>query len=172
MGEAIWAVSSPDSDGNVLTGNTEVIATSNSLVRSEAMLTTVVGLDDVIVVSTADAVLVASRRRSDMVKDLVTQLRTKKHREADEHLRIYRPWGWYQQIDVGTRFQVKRIVVKAGHRLSLQKHFHRAEHWVVVRGTAEVTIGDEVVLRHENEAAYLPIGSVHRLANPARSRSS
>ena len=98
----------------------------------------------------------------------MAKLKTSKRPEADDHLLMYRPWGSYQRIDIGSRFQVKRITVKPGHRLSLQKHFHRAEHWVVVRGTAEVTIDDQVILRHENEAAYLPIGSVHRLANPGR----
>ena len=132
------------------------------------MLTTVVGLDGVVVVATPDAVLVASRDRSDAVKDLVAQMKARNRPEVDEHLRVYRPWGWYQRIDTGQRFQVKRIMVKPGHRLSLQKHFHRAEHWVVVRGTAEVTVDDQVILRHENEAAYLPIGSVHRLANPGK----
>ena len=132
------------------------------------MLTTVVGLDDVVVVATPDAVLVTSRERSDAVKDLVGQMKAGKRPEVEDHLLMYRPWGSYQRIDIGARFQVKRITVKPGHRLSLQKHFHRAEHWVVVRGTAEVTIDDKVILRHENEAAYLPIGSVHRLANPGK----
>lgn len=165
---AIWDASAQDGLGNALRGHVEVVSTRNSLVHSETMLTTVVGLDDVIVVSTADAVLVASRDRSDEVKALVANLKRKGRPETEDHLRIYRPWGWYQRIDIGTRFQVKRIVVKPGQRLSLQKHFHRAEHWVVVRGTAEVTIDDEIILRHENEAAYLPIGCVHRLANPGK----
>ncbi len=165
---AIWEASPQDGTGNALRGHVEVVETRNSLVHSDSILTTVVGLDDVIVVATPDAVLVASRDRSEEVKTLVAKLKTKLRPEADDHLRMYRPWGWYQRIDAGTRFQVKRIVVKPGQRLSLQKHFHRAEHWVVVRGTAEVTVGDEVVLRHENEAAYLPIGCVHRLANPGK----
>jgi mannose-1-phosphate guanylyltransferase/mannose-6-phosphate isomerase len=137
-------------------------------VHSDGLLTTVIGLDDVVVVSTADAVLVSSRERSSEVKDLVGLLKSRSHREADEHLRMYRPWGWYQRIDIDTRFQVKRIMVKPGGRLSLQKHFHRAEHWVVVRGTAEVTVDDRVLLVHENEAVYLPIGCIHRLSNPGR----
>ncbi len=165
---AIWDASAQDENGNVLRGHVETVATRNSLVHSDTMLTTVVGLQDVVVISTLDAVLVTSRKDSDQVKDLVARLKTKGYPEADEHLRIYRPWGWYQRIDNGTRFQVKRIMVKPGHRLSLQKHFHRAEHWVVVRGTAEVTVDDQVLLRHENEAAYLPIGSVHSLANPGK----
>ncbi len=165
---AIWDVSPRDAVGNVLRGNVEAVETRNSLIHSDALLTAVVGLEDVVVVATPDAVLVTSRARSDEVKTLVAALKQKSHRETEEHLRVYRPWGWYQRIDAGTRFQVKRIMVKPGHRLSLQKHFHRAEHWVVVRGTAEVTVNDQVLLRHENEAAYLPIGSVHRLANPGK----
>ena len=165
---AVWDASTQDGDGNALRGPVETVATRNSLVHSDAMLTTVVGLEDVVVIATPDAVLVTSRKASDQVKDLVAKLKARRRPEADEHLRMYRPWGWYQRIDAGPRFQVKRIMVKPGHRLSLQKHFHRAEHWVVVRGTAEVTVEDEVTLRHENEAAYLPIGSLHRLANPGK----
>lgn len=166
--EALWEASPRDDAGNAIRGNAEVLETRNSLVHSAGQLTTVVGLDDVVVVSTADAVLVSSRSRSAQVKDLVATLKRKNHPEADEHLRMYRPWGWYQRIDIGTRFQVKRIMVKPGGRLSLQKHFHRAEHWVVVRGTAEVTVDDRIVVLHENEAAYIPIGATHRLQNPGK----
>jgi len=166
--DALWEASPRDGAGNSVRGNVEVVSTQNSLVHSDGLLTTVVGLDDVVVVSTPDAVLVASRERSGEVKDLVSSLKQKSRREADEHLRMYRPWGWYQRIDEGTRFQVKRIQVKPGGRLSLQKHYHRAEHWVVVRGTAEVTVDERVTLVHENEAVYLPIGCTHRLANPGR----
>ncbi len=165
---AIWEASTRDDHGNALKGKVEVVETRGSLVHSDGVLTTVVGLDGVVVVATPDAVLVTSRERSDAVKDLVGQMKAAKRPEVDDHLLMYRPWGSYQRIDIGSRFQVKRITVKPGHRLSLQKHFHRAEHWVVVRGTAEVTIDDQVILRHENEAAYLPIGSVHRLANPGK----
>ena len=165
---AIWEASARNSDGNALKGEVEVVGTRNSLIHSDGILTTVVGLDDVVVVSTPDAVLVSSREHADSVKDLVTKMKATGRLEVDEHLQMYRPWGSYQRIVAGPRFQVKRITVKPGQRLSLQKHFHRAEHWVVVRGTAEVTIDDQVILRHENEAAYLPIGSVHRLANPGK----
>src|SRR5205814_6080087 len=134
----------------------------------DAILTTVVGLDDVVVVTTADAVLVAARQKTEDVKDLVKQLKNQNRREAIEHRRIYRPWGYYQGVDAGTRYQVKRIVVKEGASLSLQKHFHRAEHWVVVKGTAEVTLGKDMHTIHENESIYIPIGSVHRLANPGK----
>ena len=165
---AIWEASEQDPEGNAFKGRVEAVGTRNSLVHSDGVLTTLVGLDDVIVVATPDAVLVAARQGSDAVKDLVAKMKANGRLEVDEHLRMYRPWGSYQRIDAGSRFQVKRITVKPGQRLSLQKHFHRAEHWVVVRGTAEVTIDDQVILRHENEAAYLPIGSVHRLANPGK----
>ena len=108
-------------------------------------LTTLVGLDDVVVVTTRDAVLVSARKSAESVKDLVSHLRSKNHPEADEHVRVHRPWGWYQRLDVGSRFRVKRIIVKPGRRLSLQKHFHRAEHWVVVRGAAEVTVNENAL---------------------------
>ncbi|MCJ2082832.1 mannose-1-phosphate guanylyltransferase/mannose-6-phosphate isomerase, partial [Methylobacterium sp. J-090] len=167
--DAVWAVLPHDASGNAVRGRVETIDTHGSLIHSEGeLLTAVVGLDDVVVVATPDAVLVTSKARSGQVKDLVAQLREKAHPEADAHRRMYRPWGWYQRIDIGERFQVKRIMVTPGGRLSLQKHYHRAEHWVVVRGTAEVTVDDRVVLVHENEAVYLPIGSMHRLTNPGK----
>ncbi|KQQ26422.1 mannose-1-phosphate guanyltransferase [Methylobacterium sp. Leaf123] len=167
--DAVWGVLERDAEGNALRGRVELIGTRNSLVHSASGgLTTVVGLEDVVVVTTPDAVLVASKAQSGRVKELVGQLRAKAHPEADAHLRMYRPWGWYQRIDIGERFQVKRIMVTPGGRLSLQKHYHRAEHWVVVKGTAEVTVDERVVLVHENEAVYLPIGSMHRLTNPGK----
>lgn len=165
---ALWAVSPRDEDGNSLKGEVEAKDTRNSLVHSDAMLTCVLGLEDVVVVATRDAVLVTSRERSEAVKGIVQDLKAKDRPEASEHLRIYRPWGWYQRTDIGTRFQVKRIQVDPGRKLSLQKHFHRAEHWVVVRGTAEVTRDGETLVVHENESIYLPIGCVHRLANPGK----
>jgi mannose-1-phosphate guanylyltransferase/mannose-6-phosphate isomerase len=165
---ALWDASPRDEAGNALRGNVEVLESRNSLVHSDDILTTVVGLDDVVVVAKPDAVLVTSRSRSELVKELVVSLRAKQRPEASEHLRMYRPWGWYQRIDQGSRFQVKRIMVKPGGRLSLQKHYHRAEHWVVVRGTAEVTVNQDIVVLHENESVYIPIGSIHRLTNPGR----
>ncbi|WP_262296305.1 mannose-1-phosphate guanylyltransferase/mannose-6-phosphate isomerase [Microvirga sesbaniae] len=165
---SLWDASERDEAGNALRGNVEVVEAHNSLIHSDEILTTVVGLDDVVVVAKPDAVLVTSRSRSELVKDLVVSMRAKQRPEATEHLRMYRPWGWYQRIDQGSRFQVKRIMVKPGGRLSLQKHYHRAEHWVVVRGTAEVTVNQDVVVLHENESVYIPIGSIHRLTNPGR----
>ena len=166
---ALWEVSPRDHDGNAVRGRVALRDTCNSLVHSSGeVLTTVVGLDDVVVVTTDDAVLVTSRTTGGAVKDLVEDLRRRREPEADAHRLMYRPWGSYQRIDIGGRFQVKRITVKPGGRLSLQRHYHRAEHWVVVRGTAEVTVDGTVRLVHENEAAYLPIGCVHRLANPGK----
>jgi mannose-1-phosphate guanylyltransferase / mannose-6-phosphate isomerase len=166
---ALWKELDHDRAGNTVDGPTALIDTHNSLVFSdETMLTAVVGLDDVVVVTTSDAVLVVPKDRSEKVKDLVTALKSSARREATEHRRIYRPWGYYQGVDAGPRYQVKRIVVKPGGRLSLQKHHHRAEHWVVVKGTAEVIVNDDTRTVHENESVYVPIGSVHRLANPGK----
>jgi len=165
----VWNVLDHDTAGNATEGPVVTLDTRNSLVRSEeSVLTAVVGLDDVIVVSTTDAVLVAARNKAEQVKALVEQLQAQNHRAATEHRRIYRPWGYYQDVDSAGRYKVKRIVVKPGNKLSLQKHFHRSEHWIVVKGTAEVTVGDDVRTVHENESIYIPIGSVHRLANPGK----
>ncbi|MFG1432368.1 mannose-1-phosphate guanylyltransferase/mannose-6-phosphate isomerase [Xanthobacter sp. V2C-4] len=166
--DAIHALKSKDDLGNVLEGNVVAVDSRGALVRSDEILTTVIGLDDVVVVATRDAVLVANKSAAGQVKGLVEILKQRNHREAQEHLQIYRPWGWYERIDYGPRFQVKQIHVKPGGKLSLQKHFHRAEHWVVVSGTAEVTLDGAVSYIHENESIYLPIGSVHRLCNPGR----
>ncbi|WP_363350360.1 mannose-1-phosphate guanylyltransferase/mannose-6-phosphate isomerase [Methylocystis echinoides] len=165
---AVWELSERDEFGNSVRGQGVVMDASNVHVRSEDTLTTVVGVNDVIVVTTQDAVLVLNHEHGDRVKQLVDQLKTQNRREAGEHKRIFRPWGYYQAIDEGQRYQVKRIVVKPGERLSLQKHFHRAEHWIVVRGTAEVGRDEELHLVHENESIYLPIGCKHRLTNPGK----
>ena len=167
--DAIWRVLDRDADGNVRRGETRLVDTRDSLVYGDDRLTAVVGLDNVVVVATPDAVLVTARDVPDAtVKELVSRLKEEGRPEADEHRRVHRPWGWYQAVDVGPRFQVKRICVQPGGRLSLQKHFHRAEHWIVVRGTAEVTVDDTVSLIHENEPAYIPIGATHRLFNPGK----
>jgi mannose-1-phosphate guanylyltransferase/mannose-6-phosphate isomerase len=165
----VWDVLEHDSDGNATDGPVVMLDSRNNLVRSEeSVLTTVVGLDEVIVVSTVDAVLVSARAKAEEVKTLVEQLKANNYRAGVEHRRIYRPWGYYQDVDSAPRYQVKRIVVKPGSKLSLQKHFHRSEHWVVVKGTAEVTLGSDVRIVHENESIHIPIGSVHRLANPGK----
>ena len=166
--DALWEASDRDDLGNRTSGNVTLLDTKNSLIHSDDVLTTVAGLDDIVVVTTRDAVLVASREASGNVKTLVEDMKAKGVREASEHLKMYRPWGAYQRIDIGDRFQVKRITVKPGGRLSLQKHHHRSEHWVVVSGTAEVTVGDKVMELHENESTYIPIGEIHRLANPGK----
>jgi mannose-1-phosphate guanylyltransferase / mannose-6-phosphate isomerase len=165
----VWDLLERDHAGNATDGPVVMLDSRNSLVRAEeAMLTTVIGLDDVIVVATTDAVLVAARTKAEQVKSLVEELKARNHRAAIEHRQMYRPWGYYQDVDAAERYRVKRIVVKPGRKLSLQKHFHRSEHWVVVKGTAEVTVGDEVRSVHENESVYIPIGSLHRLANPGK----
>jgi mannose-1-phosphate guanylyltransferase/mannose-6-phosphate isomerase len=165
---AVRDLSPHDEAGNAVRGQGMVVGGTNCLVRSDDMLTAVIGLDDVIVITTQDAVLVAHASAADKVKGLVEQLKRDNRVEALVHKRAYRPWGYYQSIDTGARYQVKRIVVKPDGRLSLQKHYHRAEHWIVVRGTAEVTVDAEVRLVHENESIYLPIGCVHRLVNPGK----
>ncbi|WP_045363679.1 mannose-1-phosphate guanylyltransferase/mannose-6-phosphate isomerase [Methyloceanibacter caenitepidi] len=157
-----------DDAGNSIRGDGVVVDCTNVHVRSPEMLTAVVGLQDLVVVTTADAVLVLNSKEADKVKALVEELRKRERREVVEHKRVYRPWGYYQGVDQGARHQVKRILVKPGASLSLQKHFHRAEHWIVVKGTAEVTRDDEVLTVHENESIYLPIGCTHRLANPGK----
>jgi mannose-1-phosphate guanylyltransferase/mannose-6-phosphate isomerase len=165
---AVWRLSGRDANGNSLRGRAVAIDSSNVLVRSEEQLAAVIGLHDVVVIAASDAVLVADRSQTHKVKELVERLKAEGQSEATQHRRNYRPWGYYQSIDRGARYQVKRIVVRPGGRLSLQKHYHRAEHWVVVRGAAEVTLDGKVELVHENESIYLPIGSAHRLANPGK----
>jgi len=165
---SVWELSDRDEHNNSVRGNGVILDAENVHIRSDEHLTTVVGVDNVIVVTTQDAVLVLDAKHGDQVKQLVDKLKAESRQEALEHKRSYRPWGYYQSVDNGSRYQVKRIVVKPGQRLSLQKHFHRAEHWIVVQGTAEVTRDNEIHLVHENESIYLPIGSVHRLVNPGR----
>ena len=157
-----------DSAGNAVVGDGLTVDCENVLVHSPDVLTTALGLKDVIIVTTPDAVLAVDASQAAQVKELVAGLRSSNRREADEHRRILRPWGYYQSVDEGAQHQVKRIVVKPGGRLSLQKHYHRAEHWIVVRGIAEVTLDDKVSAVHEKESVYVPIGSTHRLANPGK----
>lgn len=166
--EAVWAITPQDADGNAVRGRARLSNARRSYVHSEDRLTVLVGLDDVMVVATPDATLVAARGSADELRRLVADLKRQGMPEADAHRRMHTPWGWWEPMDMGDRFKVKRISVKPGGRLSLQKHFHRAEHWVVVRGTAEVTVAGRVSLLGENEAAYIPIGAEHRLANPGR----
>ncbi|MBL6459610.1 mannose-1-phosphate guanylyltransferase/mannose-6-phosphate isomerase, partial [Belnapia sp. T6] len=163
---ALWEAGAKDARGNVAVGPVAMVDSEGCLIRSEGTLTGVVGLRDMVVVTTDDAVLVMPRDRAQDVKQLVDQLRREGRKEATEHRRIYRPWGNYEGLILGDRFQVKRIQVRPGQKLSLQKHFHRAEHWVVVNGTAIVHRDGENILLRENESVYLPLGCVHRLENP------
>jgi mannose-1-phosphate guanylyltransferase/mannose-6-phosphate isomerase len=166
--DAIFEIADHDSAGNVVRGSAVLMDSENCVVHSDERLTAVVGLKDLVVVTTTDAVLVLPRDRAQDVKELVARLKLANRKEASDHRRGHRPWGYYDSVDMGERFQVKRIVVRPGGTLSLQKHMHRAEHWVVVRGTAEVTIGEEVRLVHENQSVYIPMGTVHRLANQGK----
>lgn len=164
--DSIWNESERDADGNVLHGDVRVIDSHNCYVRSMTRLVTTLGCDDMIVVDTPDAVLIASKHKAQEIKPLVESLRAERRHELDTHARVYRPWGDYEGIDVGDRYQVKRIVVRPGAKLSLQKHHHRAEHWVVVKGTAIVTCGDTETMLTENQSTYIPLGEIHRLENP------
>jgi mannose-1-phosphate guanylyltransferase/mannose-6-phosphate isomerase len=166
--DALHAISKQDDQGNAANGDAIFAHTSGSYVSSENQLVTLLGVKDLVVAATRDAILVADRARAGEVKDLVAALKAKGREEAVRHARVYRPWGWYQTLELFGRFQVKRIVVYPGGRLSLQTHLHRAEHWVVVKGTARVTVGDQVSALTENQSTYIPLGAVHRLENPGR----
>jgi mannose-1-phosphate guanylyltransferase / mannose-6-phosphate isomerase len=166
--EAVWQVSDKDATGNASRGDTLLRDSRNTLVHATSRLVGVVGMDNVIVVETPDAVLVADRRCSQDVKKIVADLDRAGRSEQTLHRQVHRPWGWYDSIDAGERFQVKRIMVKPGASLSLQMHHHRAEHWVVVSGTAEVTCGNRTILLSENQSTYIPLGETHRLANPGK----
>lgn len=158
----------PDDDGNVMHGDVILEGVRNSYVRSEGRLAAVIGVEDVVVVSTDDAVLVCRADQAASVSSVVDRMKKRNRPEPQQHTTIYRPWGYYRSVDCGDRFQVKRLMVKPGAKLSLQKHFHRAEHWVVVCGTALVQRGEETMLVRENESIYIPIGMPHRLENPGK----
>ncbi len=165
---AIWEAQDKDADGNALTGDVLQVASKNSIVSAQKRLVAIVGVEELVVVETADAVLVASRDAVQNVKEIVTQLRSAKRTEHMDHRRVYRPWGDYDSIDFGNRYQVKRITVKPGAKLSVQKHHHRSEHWVVVRGTARVLKGEESITLTENQSTYIPLGEIHALENPGK----
>ena len=164
--DAMWEAAPKDAAGNVTKGAVQILDSQGCYVRSEGILTSVIGLTDIAVVTTEDAILVVPRARAQEVKTLVDTLRAAGRVEATQHRRVYRPWGHYEGLIQGTRFQVKKIEVRPGQKLSLQKHFHRAEHWTVVSGTAIVHRDGEEILLRENESVYLPLGCVHRLENP------
>jgi mannose-1-phosphate guanylyltransferase/mannose-1-phosphate guanylyltransferase/mannose-6-phosphate isomerase len=165
---ALWKLAEQDGDQNVQIGDTLAEDTRGSYLRSEGPLIATVGVDDLIVIATPDAVLVANRHKDQDVKKVVERLRASNHNTATQTRKVYRPWGSYEGVTEGERFQVKRITVNPGQKLSLQKHFHRAEHWVVVNGTAVVHLDGEEKLLGENESIYIPLGSVHRLVNPGK----
>ncbi len=165
---ALWDVAERDQGGNAVKGDVIVDNCRNSYFRSESRLLAATGVDNLVVVETADAVLVADRDRVQDVKNIVNRLKADGRQEISLHRRVYRPWGSYESLIVSERFQVKRIVVNPGQQLSLQKHYHRAEHWIVVHGTAEVTCEDRVFMLAEDESTYIPQGHTHRLANPGR----
>jgi mannose-1-phosphate guanylyltransferase/mannose-6-phosphate isomerase len=167
--DAVWQVAHnalQDPHGNVTQGDTLMIDTTQTLIHATSRLVASVGVTNLIIVETPDAVLVMDRSQSQNVKKIVQKLEQQKRSELILHRKVNRPWGWYDSIDEGERFKVKRIQVNPGASLSLQKHHHRAEHWVVVKGTAEITNADQVILLTENQSTYIPLGEVHRLANP------
>ena len=165
---SLWEASSKDENGNVTVGDTLLENTHNSYVNSEGKFVAVIELDDVIVVETKDAVMVANKDKAQNIKNVVTTLKQEKRPEFQFHREVFRPWGSYDSIDSGKRFQVKRVTVKPQEKLSVQMHHHRAEHWIVVSGTASVTINDETKLVTENQSVYIPIGAVHSLENPGK----
>lgn len=166
--DALWQIADKDASGNVARGDVLFEDSRNTLVYAQDRMVACVGLDDAVIVETPDAVLVARKDKTQNVKQIVAALKAGSRSQASAHRKIHRPWGWYDSIDNGERFQVKRIVVNPGARLSLQMHHHRAEHWIVVKGTAEVTNGERTFLLGENESTYIPLGHVHRLANPGK----
>jgi mannose-1-phosphate guanylyltransferase/mannose-6-phosphate isomerase len=166
--QTVWELSARDAAGNAAQGPAVFVDASGSYIASDRQLVALLGLENVVVVATDDAILVARRENGDGLRRIVGRLKQVAPALTVDHLRVHRPWGSYQSLDQGSRYQVKRIVVKQGGRLSLQTHHHRAEHWVVVRGTARVTIGDEVKMLHENESIYVPSGARHRLENPGK----
>jgi mannose-1-phosphate guanylyltransferase/mannose-6-phosphate isomerase len=166
--DAVWNVLTKDQAGNAHVGDVLAIDSRNTLVHAASRLVALVGVQNLVVVETADAVLVVDKARSQYVKHIVTALQRQKRAEHTSHRRVHRPWGWYDTIDEGRRFKGKRITVKPGASLSLQMHHHRAEHWIVVSGTARITKGDEVLMLSENQSTYIPLGVKHRLENPGK----
>lgn len=165
---AVWELSAKDDHGNAAQGAAVFEGASNCNVSTDKALVALEGVEDLVVVATQDAVLVSRQKDPNGLKRLVAQLKKVAPQVTEDHLKVHRPWGSYQSLDIGDRHQVKRIIVKAGGRLSLQKHHHRSEHWIVVRGAALVTVNDSQKIIHENESIYIPIGSVHRMENPGK----
>ncbi|SFM06078.1 mannose-1-phosphate guanylyltransferase/mannose-6-phosphate isomerase [Nitrosomonas communis] len=166
--DSLWGIAPKDKNGNVTNGDVYLADTKNSYIRTENRLVSVIGLEDVVVIETADAVLVMHKSKAQLIKNAVQHCKANDRKEHLEHPRVHRPWGWYEGIDQGERFQVKRIMVKPGEKLSLQMHHHRAEHWIVVSGTAKVTVDGKEILLTENQSTYISLGHVHRLENPGK----
>ncbi len=166
--DAVWTTLPKDDAGNARVGDTLVLNSAGNLIHANHRLVCAVGVKDLMIVETADAVLVASKSNSQQVKDIFNQLQADKRVEGELHRKVHRPWGWYLEVDEGSRFKVKRIQVKPGASLSLQMHHHRAEHWVVVQGTAQITNGTDMLLLTENQSTYIPLGQKHRLVNPGK----
>ncbi len=165
---ALWDVARKDGEGNALIGDVIAADVTNSYIRSESRLVTAVGLDNIVLIETVDAVMAVARERAQDIRLIVDKLQKAERGERLAHRRVYRPWGSYETVDIDKGFQVKRLVVNPGARLSLQKHAKRAEHWVVVRGTARVTRDRDVYDLHANQSTYIPLGAVHRLENPGK----
>ena len=165
---AVWELSEKDAEGNAAQGRAVFEDSRNCNVSTDKALVALEGVDDLVIVATEDAVLVSRQQDANGLKRLVAKLKTTAPNVTEEHLKVHRPWGSYQSVDNGERHQVKRIIVKPGQRLSLQKHHHRAEHWIVVKGAARVTVDENIKIVHENESIYIPIGAVHRLENPGK----
>lgn len=166
--DALYEVLEKDDNGNVKTGDIVTIDTKESMIIGDKRLIATIGLSDSLVIETGDALLVAKRGQTQKVKGIVDRLTLEARKEASEHITTYRPWGSYTVLEEGERYKIKRVVVNPGEKLSLQKHYHRSEHWVVVKGTARVTIGDREIITHENESAYVPKSTLHRLENPGK----
>jgi mannose-1-phosphate guanylyltransferase/mannose-6-phosphate isomerase len=166
--DAVWQVGKQDTEGNVTFGDIILTNTKNSLVYASSRLVSVIGIENLIIVETADAVLVTDKKNSQDIKSIVSELESHQREEKNLHRKVFRPWGWYDSIDQGEGFKVKRIQVKPGASLSLQMHHHRAEHWIVVKGVAEITNGDKVISLVENQSTYIPPRQIHRLANPGK----
>jgi len=165
---AVWELSDKDESGNAANGTAVFEDSRNCNVSSDKALVALEGVDDLVVVATQDAILVSRQMNANGLKRLVAKLKKASPQVTEDHLKVHRPWGSYQSLDIGTRHQVKRIVVKPGGRLSLQKHHHRSEHWIVVHGAALVTVNETTKIVHENESIYIPIGAIHRMENPGK----
>lgn len=166
--QTVWELNSKDENGNAILGDVIAQDVKNSYIRGDGLLVSVIGLENVIVIASNDAVLVANKDKAEKVKEITTHLRQNLRSELDFHKRVYRPWGYYQEIELGERFKVKRLMLKSQSKTSVQIHYHRAEHWVVVTGTAKVLIGETTQLVHENESIYIPAGTAHSVENPGK----